>query len=244
MALEGTLHDMALTDLIQVFPMGSKTGVLRLMAPTEWGLIYVAAGRMVDAVVIRVPERTVVAVHDEAVLHMLAWSDASFVFHHDPAVVSRPRRIAHEGEWLVLESLRRRDDPTRAVAYQQVHADTRLQLTPLPTGGCGVSLDVQQWRILSQIDHHTSLYMIAQQGGIGLNQVLRIAAELLALGLVEIVPEARSVARPRKAEQNTEHGRLQPALMVAGVPGMVMTQPRPAVGRNLLDAVLRRVRGL
>ncbi|NTW98298.1 MAG: DUF4388 domain-containing protein, partial [Oscillochloris sp.] len=42
MALEGTLQDMSLSDLFQVFRMGPKTGLLLLSSDGERGIIYVA----------------------------------------------------------------------------------------------------------------------------------------------------------------------------------------------------------
>src|SRR5688572_8513300 len=59
MALEGNLRDMALADLLQVFWMGSKTGILLLIAGPERGVIYVRDGRLIDAVLVRGPRRQV-----------------------------------------------------------------------------------------------------------------------------------------------------------------------------------------
>src|SRR4051794_12627034 len=96
MALEGCLQDMSLVDLIQIFRMGPKTGVLLLSSGSERGVIYVSAGQLVDAAIVRGPERQVLAVGEEAVLQLLQWEDASFTFRPDPAAGERLTRIVHD----------------------------------------------------------------------------------------------------------------------------------------------------
>lgn len=243
MALEGTLQDMSLPDLFQVFRMGPKTGVLLLVGGPERGVIYVADGRPVDAAVVRGGERTVVCTHDDAVIHMLLWEDASFTFRHDPAIRERAVRIAHDSEWLVMEGMRRRDDPARALPYHRITLETQLQLSPLPSSAeSGVSLDVNQWRILSQVSSCPSLRLICEATGIAPEQATRIVAELLAIGLVEIVPPAPQ-PRPRAEPQRALPERV-PALVGMGVPALAGVDQGGAVGRSLLDAIMRRIRGL
>ena len=57
MALEGTLRDMSLSDLFHVFRMGPKTGVLLLASASSRAIVYVAAGTLIDAAVVRLPDR-------------------------------------------------------------------------------------------------------------------------------------------------------------------------------------------
>ncbi|NJL32996.1 MAG: DUF4388 domain-containing protein [Chloroflexaceae bacterium] len=95
---------MSLVDLFQVFRMGPKSGMLILQHEDKRGVIYVHEGRLLDAFVVQGVARTVIATRDEAVLSLLAWHEACFVFRHDLSVVGRPTRIEHDAEWLVLES--------------------------------------------------------------------------------------------------------------------------------------------
>ncbi|NJM07089.1 DUF4388 domain-containing protein [Candidatus Gracilibacteria bacterium] len=233
MALEGTLHDMPLPDLIQIFRMGPKTGILLLNAPRERGVIYVAAGRLVEAAVLPYEGRAIVAAHDEAVLHMLLWEEANFVFRHDLAAASRPARIIRDAEWLVLESVRRRDDSTHLLRYQRLTLDTRLQLSPLPqSADHSVSLDVRQWRILSQVASCPDLRAIVQATELPAQQVIQTVAELVAIGMIEVIERSRS--RPAHRE------RPATSLSVAALGGGADV----AAGRTLLDAIMRRVRSL
>lgn len=231
MALEGSLEDMSLSDLFQVFRMGPKTGVLLLYNRHERGVIYVNQGLLVDAFVVSGPERKVVATKDEAVLHMLDWTSACFIFRHDPSVVGRAVQIKHDAEWLVLENMRRQTSPQAAVPYRKVTLDTRLQLSPIPSKTeSQVSLGVDQWRILSHAANHQTLREICAETKMPEDKAMRIVAELLAIGLIDV---SSTIAPPTKAT-DTATSRPDPSRPAA-------RQSAPPVGRSLLSAILRRV---
>jgi hypothetical protein len=214
----------------------------------ERGVIYVDRGTLIDAFVVRGEERSVVATSDEAVLHMLVWDDAQFVFRHDLSVSGRKVQVQHDSEWLVMEGMRRRTDPLRALPYHHLTLDTRLQLSPLPSNTeSSVSLDVNQWRILSHAANNQSLRTICELTGIEPDQTLRITAELLSIGLVEAMP----VAPVRPAAAGASAARQQDATRSASERGDSRAEPGqspngtdkqpPKVGRSLLNAILRRV---
>ncbi len=251
MALEGTLRDMSLSDLFHVFRMGPKTGVLLLACASSRAIVYVAAGTLIDAAVVRLPDRTVVAAQDEAVIQMLLWDDATFVFRHDPAVVQRPVRIRYDAEHLILESMRRRQNLQAALPYHHITLDTSLQLSPLTSGReSNVILSVDQWRLLSQIPHCPTVRAISAATGIPPDQTIRLVLELMAIGLIEIVPTRRpaspSAHRREMFATETEEQAAIPQLMMQ--PGShaqpVAHERRMPVRRSLIDAVMRRVRAL
>lgn len=235
MALEGTFEDMSLEDLFQIFRSGSKSGVLLLSTAPERAVIYVHAGRLVDAVLVRGPERRIAATGEEAVLQALQWDAARFVFRHDLAVAERPVRIGHDSEWLVLEGLRRRSNPRRLLPHQQITLDSHLELAALPNGAeSGVNLDLNQWRILSQVAVSQNLREICEHTGIAPDQAVRTVTELIAIGLIDVQPAAPSaLARAR--------GAACPGLAAQAVPALAGA---PGAGRGLLGAIMRRIRGL
>ncbi|EFO81839.1 hypothetical protein OSCT_0236 [Oscillochloris trichoides DG-6] len=240
MALDGTLRDMSLSDLFQVFRMGPKTGILLLTSDEQRGIIYVAAGQLIDAAIMSAEDRSILASHDEAVIRMLLWDDARFTFRPTQSVLDRPLRMEHDSEWLVMESLRRRDDPTKVISYHTITLDTQLQLSPLPSSAeSGVSLDVNQWRILSQVSSAPDLRAICEATGIPPGQAIRTVAELLSVGLVEIVPPKLQTSKVHVHEETLlHHGR---AMLGSGLSA---EQGGQTAGRVLLDAIMRRVRGL
>jgi hypothetical protein len=255
MALEGTLQDMSLSDLFQIFRLGPKSGILLLEKADERGVVYVDRGKLIDSFVVRGQERTVVATGDEAVLHILTWDDANFVFRHDLSVSGRPMRVQHDSEWLVMESMRRRSDPLRALPYQKITLDTVLQLSPLPTNAeSSVSLDVDQWRILSHAASSQDLRSICNATGIDQDRALRIVAELLSIGLVEILPQKPKPPAPAPVPQRPQQADTPVPQASSPTPAFNVNvgtanyanktangEKQPGVGRSLLNAIMRRI---
>src|SRR3954451_9983337 len=108
MALEGSLHDLSLIDLIQLFRSGLKTGALWLIGSAEQGVVYISAGCLIDAELVHGSARQVIATADDAILRLLQWEDARFTFQPDSKVSRRPVRIVHDHEWLLREAGRLR----------------------------------------------------------------------------------------------------------------------------------------
>lgn len=188
MALEGTLRDLSLLDLIRIFRMMSKSGVLLLAGGPERGLIYVREGRLIDAAIVRGPEHQLIAAAEDAVLLLLQWQDASFTFRPDPQIAQHPTRIVHDHEALVQASQRRRASPLRAFPPQPIQLGTRLILAPLPSSAeSGINLELNQWRVLSQVPVSRYVRDICAKTGLGADQTIAILSELIALGLVDVV---------------------------------------------------------
>ncbi|HEU4325921.1 MAG TPA: DUF4388 domain-containing protein [Roseiflexaceae bacterium] len=241
MALEGTFEDMTLEDLFQIFRTGAKSGVLLLNGDPARAVIYVSAGRLIDAALVRSPDRRLVATGDEAVIQALQWEQAHFIFRHDPAVSSRPVRIAHDSEWLVLEGMRRRQNPRRIPPHQQITLDSYLELSALPNGAeAGVNLDLNQWRILSQVPVCQSLREICSHTGIAPDQAICTVSQLIAIGLVEVAPPVAPA--PARACHTVASALARPLPALESVPPSgCIAQP---TGRGLLNAIMRRIRGL
>lgn len=248
MALEGSLQDMSLTDLFQIFRTGSKTGVLILNGGSERGIIYVHKGQLVDAVLVRGTERQIIATAEEAVLLLLQWEQANFTFRHDLTVAERRACIVHDIEWLVIEGLKRRENPFRMLPHQQITLDARFELAPLPSSAeTGVNLDLDQWRVLSQIAICQDLREIIARTGLTADQGVRISTELLAIGLIEIVqpPKPASQARPTARQRIPDMlytQQLTPAY--ANTPELPQAESNQTSGHGLLGAIMRRIRGL
>jgi len=248
MALEGNLHDMTLTDLFQIFRSGPKSGVLILSSGPERGIVYVFQGRLIDAVLVRGTERHIVTTAEEAVIQLLQWEDASFIFRHDTSVAARMPRIIHDSEWLILEAMKRRENPLRLPPHQQLAPESRLELAAMPTSAeSGVNLDLDQWRVLSQIAISDNLRQICERTDLPLIDGIRIATELLVIGLIEVAqpPRPQPVAKPSGLGRSlSELVRVQPLKPAYANMGMSEQAPSPPTERGLLGAIMRRIRGL
>lgn len=247
MALEGSLRDMSLVDLFRIFQLGQKTGMLMLIGSHERGIISIAAGRLVDAAIIRSADRQVLAVREEAILQLLQWDDAVFAFRHDPSLLKRPVRITKDSTWLMLEGLRRRTRPLPLQPHQIITLDTPLELAPLPDNDeWSAGLAMEQVRLLNQIGVYRTLRVFCQRTGIIPDKAIRIASELVIVGLVDIgvsdVPVISGTPKVVGQEDASLAGQAKPALASR----MVAAPTRRALPtkRALFDAVVRRIREL
>ena len=246
MALEGSLRDMSMVDLFQIFRMGPKSGILLLATGPERGIVYVAEGRPVDAVLVRGSERQVISSGEDAVMLLLQWDDATFTFRHDPAVCERPIRIFHDSDWLILEGMRRRENPLRVLPHECITMDTKLEMATLPSSAeNGVNLDLNQWRILSQIAISQNIREICAKTGMVPEQAIRMVTELVAIGLVSIAQEPLPLPLPRQRLPAAAVGHQLPTVIPNGS-GLPHVADLPAItpSRRLLGAIMRRVRGL
>lgn len=244
MALEGSLRDMTLVDLIQVFHTWPKTGFLLLTQGSERGVIYIAVGRMVDAVVVRYPNRQIIAGGEGAVLRLLQWDDAIFSFRHNPAALQRPVRITHDSTWF-LQQGQRCLEQKQLISQPCITLDTRLELAPLPTDARStINLGLEQWRLLSQLTHRKNLRELCQHTGAAPERALHIARELAAIGLIEVIVNPS----PPVNDQRTNGGCCNHALernRMSGRTSTAVTRTRSSVPeRGLLNAVMRRIRAL
>jgi len=187
MALEGSLRDLSLIDLIQLFWNGRKTGVLWLENGSEQGEVYVRAGCLIDAALLREPARQVIATADDAALRLLQWDDARFTFQPDARVDRRPVRIVHDHAWLILQARQLRERALVAPLGQLITLDTCFALSSLPRATGALRLDLEQWRILSQVAASPSARAICARSGVEPDRALVSLAQLLALGLIDLV---------------------------------------------------------
>jgi hypothetical protein len=187
MALEGSLHDLSLIDLVQIIQIGLKTGVLWLNGGAEHGVVYVRAGGLIDAVLVRGPTRQVIATADEAMLRLLQWEDATFTFQPDPTVDRHPIRMVHDHEWLLREARRRNEESLPAQTRRAIALDTCFALAKQPGANDGAfKLDLEHWRILGHVAVSPSARAICARTGQAADQVIASLAQLLALGLIEV----------------------------------------------------------
>jgi len=244
MALEGSLFDMSLSDLFQIFRSGPKSGVLILSRSPERGVIYVFQGKLIDAVLMKGSDNQVDSSGEDAVLQLLQWDDAAFVFRHDLSVSERPVRIVHDSEWLVMEAIRRGETPALMPAYEKITLDSRLELASMPTNAeSGVNLDLNQWRVLSQIAICDTLSEICARTGLTPDEGIRFVGQLVAIGLVEVAPPKASIPVPKPTASRQRLSDLVAPQPQSLAPAYAGAAPAPS-GRGLLGAIMRRVRGL
>lgn len=109
MALEGNLQDMSLPNICQIICLERRRVGLTLKRHTERGVILFENGQIVHSSVGRLEG-------EEAVYHLLAWTDGSFRTTNDAFI--EHRTIAMRWDQLLMEGMKRLDELERDRAEQ------------------------------------------------------------------------------------------------------------------------------
>lgn len=231
MTLLGTLDDMPLTDLLEIFRTGNKSGELKLKNNMHQGSIFVSLGRLVDAS-ISDQQHQPLAVGDAAVLHMLRWSAAEFSFSHSTAMLRRPVTIFHSGEQLIE-------------LHTQECSPDELVLPTVPAGqnpqllGCQIDEEARHPR--SAMRRPARLCLWTEQAP---SHALRQPAAS-SRHRFDLMPcdDARTAAAPAELAQLPRERAVGENYQPAAQPAR-RTRTLAAPNSPLLQAIMRRVRCL
>lgn len=257
MSLEGTLHDIPLVDLLEIFEIGNKTGLLVLSCGEQRGQLTVSGGLPIDAAILG-DRQQLLAADDEALVRMLLWDDGAFEFHHNQAAAIRPLRITMRTPELIRESERRREQASRP----EIHIGTRLTLASAPTDQSRIaSLGLDEWRLLAALATGNTLGEACLEAGLIPARALDLADALLRIDLVQPVlgsaasstSAAAPVAPPPAPPIARSPDRWAPAngaLPASGGTSAPKSGAAPApatsgvANSSLLKAIIRRVRAI
>jgi hypothetical protein len=250
MALEGTLNDMCLLELIQVLAVSNKTGRLLVRRGDEQGrhvCIYLADGEMVHAEYFTSVETvSPYSSGREAVFMVMTWEDdrqGDFVF--DSGLRPAQHTIHESSTNLLLEGTRRLDEwkeLSRTLPLPE--ADAQLRVTNGPAHASGqVRLSPAAWRILTKVQPDMDMISIGEAAGLNSFETLRVISQLLALGMLE-VSNTRQNGTSSHSDRN-QH--VETGTHILPAPGSVTTELRSedvdaAPTRTLLQMVINRLR--
>jgi hypothetical protein len=196
----------------------------------ELGILLISAGYITQDDILRS-----VRGHIMEVMYLLfTWVDGKFHFepnHHPPA---ERITVPVDLENIIMEGSRRIKEWER-LQDELPDLDMALKFTERPRARLrNISLNVDEWRVISFINPRNSIRQIAQYNSMNDFQIRKIVYGMLSAGLVELVqPEGA----PRRRPTTT---RPTPA---AERPEQPVEAPRPpAVKRGLILKLIDRIR--
>src|SRR6476659_7975179 len=180
MALEGTLKDFLLPDIIQLLGLSRKTGAVDITGSdgSGAGRLFFQGGKVVSAALNGLPPL-------EAAFHFFTFPGGSFRFAEgeqpDPALPP----ITISNEYLIMEGIRRADE-WAALRDRVPSLDLPLGLVADPVAGNrDINLKPDEWRVLTMINGRESVRQIARRTAFGDFKTARIIYHLLESGLIE-----------------------------------------------------------
>ncbi|NJK80557.1 MAG: DUF4388 domain-containing protein [Chloroflexaceae bacterium] len=245
MSLKGTLQDMPLVDLLYVFRAEEKSGVLFLVDETQRGGLHVCRGRPIDARVIKRGEQCLLSAHDEAIIQMLLWNNATFVFRHEAGMEKRPVHVQRSVEQLIIESVRRHPHPCEALLNQTITPNTEVRIAQQPMSPTVLpGLETEHWDIIRRFSsaetRHTARTLSTMANCAEL-LTLRFVVELLALNILEVAPVRRMQRTTQARPVPPEYAAPTTDTLVHPTAGLDTSSSE---ARSLLNAILQRVKTL
>ncbi len=176
MALQGSLSELPLPDVIQLVSVSGKTGAFEIQGEQETGKIYLREGQIVDAVVGRLRG-------DSAVYEMAIWSQGNFSFNPGEETDQVTVHISNAN--LMMEAARRLDE-WRVLSRKIPSLDLVPYFTPRNQGTDQVTLSPQEWILVTRIDGEHSIEEMASELKWSAFDVSKLLFGMITSGLVAL----------------------------------------------------------
>jgi hypothetical protein len=192
MALQGSLSELSLPDVIQLVSVSGKTGAFHLSKDGEEGRIYLKDGQIVDA-------RVAALRGENAVYEMAIWSsgDFSFTAGEEAEQITVHRSNAN----LMMEAARRLDE-WRVLSRKIPSLDQVPYFPPRDRGQDQVTLSPHEWILVTRVDGQRSILEIASQLQWAAFDVSKLLFGMITSGLV-------ALRAPGGPSDGSGGGRLQ-----------------------------------
>ncbi len=176
MALQGSLQDLALPDVIQLVSVSGKTGVFNLSGEGVEGKIYLKEGQIVDALVANLRG-------EYAVYELAMWRKGQFIF--TPGVDSDRVTVTKSNTSLMMEAARRLDE-WRVLQRKISSLDAVAYFLPRDPGHDQITLSPQEWQVVTKIDGARSIRQLEDATGLPAFDVCKVLYGLVTSGLIAL----------------------------------------------------------
>ena len=214
MALQGSLSELSLPDVIQMVSVSGKTGVFSVARQDELGKIFLRDGQIVDAVVGALRG-------DNAVYEMAIWAEGDFTFN--PGEETETVTIHLSNANLMMEAARRLDE--WRVLSRKIPS---LDLIPFFNSGDQsdqVTLSPHEWILVTRIDNEHTIEEIAEQLHWSAFDVSKLLFGMITSGLVAL----RSATDESRTE--TKHQGPSPVTLI-GLANRIRSVALDVVGES------------
>ncbi len=190
MAFQGSLKELPLPDIIQLVSVSGKTGKFTLTRDNELGYIYLKNGQMVDAAVADLSG-------EEAIYALAIWNQGEFQF--TPGEEGSRQTITKSNTNLLMESARRLDE-WRVLSKKIPSIDLVPELLARENRHEQVTLNPQEWVLVTKIDGVSSIAEIGKKGNISSFEIAKVLYGMITGELVQL----KKKAERNPDEQNSE----------------------------------------
>ncbi len=236
MALQGSLADIALPDVIQLVSVSAKTGVFTLSGDGVDGKIFIKDGQITDANAGKLSG-------EYAVYEMAAWRKGQFIF---TANVESDRVTVNKSNTSLMMEAARRLDEWRVLQRKIPSMDAVPFFLPREPGHDQITLSPQEWAIVTKIDGQASIAKLEAATGLPAFDVCKVLYGLVTSGLISMRPAdetasaAPAAATPPGPSQRTLLALAENVRKLAdesvGLSGSIAVEKQYRVARAEIEA--------
>jgi hypothetical protein len=180
LAFQGSLKELPLPDIIQLVSVSGKTGKFTLTRDDERGFIYLKNGQMVDATVADLSG-------EEAIYALAIWNQGEFQF--TPGEEGARQTITKSNTNLLMEAARRLDE-WRVLSKKISSIDLVPELLARENRHEQVTLNPQEWMLVTKIDGVRSIAEIGKAANISSFEVAKVLYGMITGELVQLKKKA------------------------------------------------------
>jgi hypothetical protein len=189
MALQGSLHDLALPDVIQLVSVAGKTGVFTLSGEGAEGKIYLRDGQVIDAQV--GPLRG-----ESALYEMAMWRSGGFIF--TPGIEPDQPTISRSNTSLMMEAARRHDE-WRVLQRKIPSLEAVPYFLPRDPRHDQITLSPVEWQVVTSVDGQRSVTQLEAVTGLPAFDVCKVLFGLITSGLIALRQQEEKAPASRTA---------------------------------------------
>lgn len=183
MAFQGSLKELPLPDIIQLVSVSGKTGKFTLSRDAEQGFIYLKNGQMTHAQVGEL-------LGEEAIYALAIWNHGEFQF--SPNEEPDRQTITKSNTNLLMEAARRLDE-WRVLSKKIPAVDLVPELQVRENRHEQITLNPQEWLIVTRIDGRRTVADIAKSLGVSAFDVAKVLYGMITAELVLLKKKPDSV---------------------------------------------------
>lgn len=176
MAFQGSLKELPLPDIIQLVSVSGKTGKFTLTRDGDRGFIFLKNGQMVHALVGDL-------IGEEAIYSLAIWNQGEFQFN--PGEEPDRQTITKSNTNLLMEAARRLDE-WRVLSKKIPSVDFVPELLARENRHEQVTLNPQEWMLITRIDGHRSIAEIGRSLSMSSFDVAKVLYGMITGELVQL----------------------------------------------------------
>lgn len=189
MAFQGSLAELAFSDIVQLVATSRKTGVFEIERLGESGRVFVRDGQIVHA-------ETGALTGEDAVYELAVWSEGTFLFVPDEAPSDDTIDSSNTG--LLMEAARRADE--WALISRLIPSTLRVPMFVAKDITSPVSINPQEWSVVRRLGRRLTIRGLAEDLGWSSLETCKVLYGLVSDGLVELLDAEAGLPSERLAD--------------------------------------------